>query len=158
MNKRPITCWGLLLYMPAGGLRALKTAVLWSVAVCQLQLVLQSLCAFQGRFGSCWLLAELMYTTERLTETALGDKWQSLWQLAVQATPSLPTGTKRWAFWFCCALWGWTCTLVFLPSFLHFITIMNKFISFLLRSLQSANGICSLLSKQNKIFCFLSQG
>lgn len=81
---------------------------------CQLQLVLQSPCAFQGRFWSCWLLPEPMYTTQRLTETALegggggGGKRQSLWQRASQATPSLPTGTRRWGFCFCSAPWGWT--------------------------------------------------
>lgn len=54
-----------------------------------------------------------MYTTQRPTETALeggggGGKRQSPWQRASQATPSLPTGTRRWGFCFCCAPWGWT--------------------------------------------------
>lgn len=55
--------------MAGGVLGAVKSAVLcWfptlEKLLCLPQLVLQSCCALQARFWSCWLLAEPMYTTE----------------------------------------------------------------------------------------------
>lgn len=34
LNKSPITCWGLVRYMPGGGLRAVRNAAMWSFLSC----------------------------------------------------------------------------------------------------------------------------
>lgn len=48
--------------------------------------------------GQIWILLTLgrAYVHNRARETMLWEKWQSLWWISVQPTPSLPMGTQWW--------------------------------------------------------------
>lgn len=121
---------------------------------------------FQGRFWSCWLLADPMYTTERPTETALGGLSDSAVTMATcysRPPPRSPREPQRMALLFLPGTAGMDLRVVYPSSFLPFFSIMNKFISsppaepnpsLLMESPHHYPGTRAL----NEIFCFCLEG
>lgn len=97
-----------------------------------------------------WILLTLgrSYVHSRSRETALWEKWLSLWWISVQPTPFATHGnpTLKAFFFSASALQGWKTRLIFL--FFYFIYgWVPLFASY--RLSLSVNGIHSSLSRQN---------
>ena len=86
VNESPIACWGLVLYMPAGHIQVCSKMLccevldVWGKKLLgQLQLVLQSLCAFSGQILiSLTLGRSCVHCAAPDRDSARGAKWQSV--------------------------------------------------------------------------------
>lgn len=101
--------------MPSRGYGgAVKSALLcWfptlEKLLCQSRLVLQSCCAFQARFWSCWLLAEPMYTTEPVRQCS-GRRVSRYGEFLSSQPPPCPWEPNGEGFFLCVCFVIFICT------------------------------------------------